>query len=169
VLELTSVLTIVDMNLLEPRPRVQEDSQAVRLHASRVETWCVRAGSLPFTTVCAVKRGEAASNPLEPRLLLATWITQPHAAGAEFASYRAKAAPPRFLGPRHPVVHKCVPSGGGFVWPPYGRPAPGWTPLAGRLTFLALELRSYNEDKENGRSTSDICLCARTCGLCVFG
>jgi hypothetical protein len=49
--------------------------------------------SLPFTTVCAVSGAGAASNPLEPRLLLAAWITQPHAAGAVFASYWAKAGP----------------------------------------------------------------------------
>jgi hypothetical protein len=49
--------------------------------------------SLPFTTVCAVKGGGPASNPLEARLLLAAWITQPHAAGTVFASYWAKASP----------------------------------------------------------------------------
>ena len=49
--------------------------------------------NLPFTTVCAVKGGGAASNPLEPRLLLAAWITQPHAAGTVSASYWAKADP----------------------------------------------------------------------------
>lgn len=49
--------------------------------------------NLPFTSVCSMKGGGAASSPLEPRLLLAAWITQPHATGAVFASYWAKANP----------------------------------------------------------------------------
>jgi hypothetical protein len=49
--------------------------------------------SLPFTTVCAVRGGGAASDPLEPRLLLAAWITQPHATGTVFAAYWGKASP----------------------------------------------------------------------------
>lgn len=56
-------------------------AQGMRVRASVVLL------DLPFTTVCAVNGGEAALNPLEPRLLLAAWIKQPHAAGTVFASY----------------------------------------------------------------------------------
>ena len=71
---------------------IAQATQEVTAQGKRVGASVVLL-NLPFTTVCAVKGEGAASNPLEPRLLLAAWITQPHAAGTVSASYWAKADP----------------------------------------------------------------------------
>jgi hypothetical protein len=49
--------------------------------------------NVPFTRVCAVSGAGGASNPLEPRVLLASRLAQPHTTGTVFASYWAKASP----------------------------------------------------------------------------